>query len=73
MLNFAGKVKKASIKNFILEDEENPENIRMIFGKLEEDEFRMDVGYPLSPLIGVGIAISAFGSKIGCEWSEILM
>lgn len=35
MLNFAGKVKKASIKNFILEDENNSENSRMVFGKIE--------------------------------------
>ena len=40
----------------------------MIFGKLGDNEFRMDIGYPLSPFIGLGIALSAFGSKIGCEW-----
>ena len=68
MLNFGGKVKKASVKNFILEDQSNPENARMVFGKVLEDEFRMDVGHPLSPFIAAGIAISAFGSKIGCEW-----
>lgn len=37
MLNFGGRIKKASIKNFILEDEENNQNVRMIFGKLDDD------------------------------------
>lgn len=66
MLNFGGKVKKASIKNFILEDGNNPDNVRMLFGKIDENDFRMDIGNPLSPFIGLGIALSAFGSKIGC-------
>jgi hypothetical protein len=34
MLNFGGRIKKASVKNFILEDEGNPEIVRMIFGKV---------------------------------------
>ena len=67
MLNFGGKVKKASIKNFILEDNDNPDNVRMLFGKIDDNDFRMDIGNPLSPFIGLAIALSAFGSKIGCE------
>jgi tubby-related protein 1 len=35
MLYFGGRVKKASIKNFILEDEDHPETARLIFGKLD--------------------------------------
>lgn len=66
MLYFGGRVKKASIKNFILEDEDHPETARLIFGKLDEDEFRLDVGSPISPLVGFGIALSTFGGKIGC-------
>lgn len=44
MLNFGGKVKKPSIKNFILEDEANPETARLLFGKIDENEFRLDFG-----------------------------
>ena len=69
MLNFRGRAKKASIKNFIIEDpnaeEENKEV--MIFGKLAEDDYRMDLKYPLSPFVALGITLSTFGSKIGCE------
>ncbi len=66
MLNFGGKVKKPSIKNFILEDEANPETARLLFGKIDENEFRLDFGEPISPIVGFGIALSTFGSKIGC-------
>lgn len=37
MLNFGGKVKKPSIKNFILEDEVSPNQARLLFGKIDED------------------------------------
>lgn len=37
MLNFGGKVKKPSIKNFILEDEASPNAARLLFGKIDED------------------------------------
>lgn len=42
MLNFKGRAKKASIKNFIIEDEtkesEDPDEREiMMFGKLDED------------------------------------
>jgi len=66
MLYFGGRVKVASIKNFILEDEDEPDNARLLFGKLDEDEFRIDVGAPLTPYVGLGIALSTFGGKIGC-------
>ena len=69
ILNFDGRAKKASIKNFIVEDEtiEEEDKEVMMLGKLSEDDFRMDVRYPLSPYVGFGITLSAFGSKIGCE------
>ena len=69
ILNFEGRAKKASIKNFILEDEtiEEEEKEVMMLGKLTEDDFRMDIKNPLSPYVGLGIALSAFETKIGCE------
>ena len=39
----------------------------MMLGKVDEDTFRIDVGHPLNSFIGFGIALSSFGSKIGCE------
>ena len=73
MLNFKGRAKKASIKNFIIERQGVEESVDpeekeiMMFGKLDDDEFRMDLKYPLTPYIGFGIALSTFGGKIGTE------
>ncbi len=32
----------------------------MIFGKSKDHIFNMDIGYPLSPLVGFSIALSSF-------------
>ena len=34
MLNFGGRVKKPSIKNFILEDQDDHNLVRLVFGKI---------------------------------------
>ena len=65
-LKFDGKIRMSSVKNFILEDEDTSQ-VRMIFGKLAQDEFRADLWNPLNPYIGFGIALATFGTKIGCE------
>lgn len=67
MLNFGGRVKKASVKNFILEDVDEPENARVLFGKITDDDFRLDMTKPVNPVVGLGIALAQFGGKIGCE------
>lgn len=67
MLNFGGRVKKASIKNFIMEDVDNTDIARLMFGKIEDNEFRLEVGDQISATVGFGIALSTFGGKIGCE------
>jgi hypothetical protein len=36
-LNFGGRIKKASVKNFILEEVENRKIAKMIFGKVGEN------------------------------------
>ena len=51
-----------SIKNFILEDFYNQDEVLM-FGKLEENKYRLDVSYPFDPYTALGVAISSFGSK----------
>lgn len=66
MLNFGGRVKKPSIKNFILEDKDDPDMVRLIFGKIDDNQFRLDVASSLGDLVGFGIALSTFGGKIGC-------
>jgi tubby-related protein 1 len=39
----------------------------MIFGKVNESKFNLDMAYPISPLIAFGIALSSFDSRIMCE------
>lgn len=64
-LNFEGRAKKGSVKNFILQDVSRPNYPRVFFGKMDEDEFRLDISTSLAPLVGFGIALSTFGGKIG--------
>jgi Tub family len=55
-----------SIKNFILEDKPNDKDL-VIFGKITENRFNMDVSYPISPYIAFTIALTSFDSRIMME------
>ena len=48
MLNFNGRVDKASAKNFQLIDEYDDNHIYMQFGRIGKDSFNMDVAFPCS-------------------------
>lgn len=61
ILNFGGRVNMASIKNFILEDV-IAHREAMMFGKLENDIFRIDVSWPLKPFIALGICLANMDS-----------
>ena len=72
-LNFGGRVKQASIKNFILiqdcksaEEEEKAQNV-IIFGKIDENTFALEFWHPLSLFQAFGIAMSEFDFKLKCE------
>ena len=66
MLNFRGRVEVASIKNFILEDKPDGSEL-VVFGKVNDAKFNLDMMCPISPLIAFGIALSSFDSRIMCE------
>lgn len=69
VLDFGTRVKGASAKNFIFIDSDLPEdqpNV-MLFGKLTENEFSLDVSYPLTPLQAFSMAVTSFAFKIGCQ------
>ena len=48
VLNFNGRVDKASVKNFQLIDEYDDNRIYMQFGRVGSNEFNMDVAFPMS-------------------------
>lgn len=66
MLDFQGRVKLPSVKNFLLTDDNEKENY-MIFGRIDENLFSLEVKWPLSIYQAFGIAISSMASKYGCE------
>ncbi|XP_004517550.1 protein king tubby [Ceratitis capitata] len=67
VLNFHGRVTQASVKNFQLVHDSDPDYIVMQFGRTSEDVFTMDYRYPLCALQAFAIALSSFDGKIACE------
>ena len=39
----------------------------MLFGKVNDEKFNLDMICPICPLIAFGIALSSFDSRIMCE------
>lgn len=72
VLNFHGRVTQASVKNFQLVHDSDPEYIVMQFGRTSEDVFTMDYRYPLCAMQAFAIALSSFDGKIACEWTMTL-
>ena len=73
VLNFHGRVTQASVKNFQIVHDTDPDYIIMQFGRVAEDIFTMDFRYPMCALQAFGIALSSFDSKLACEWTCLNM
>jgi len=68
VLNFNGRVTRASVKNFQLCNvAKDPDQVIMQFGRVGKDAFTMDYQFPLCGLQAFGIALSSFDYKIACE------
>ncbi|XP_053574441.1 tubby-related protein 3 isoform X2 [Bombina bombina] len=67
VLNFHGRVTQASVKNFQLVHDNDPDYIIMQFGRVAEDLFTLDYSYPMSALQAFSVALSSFDSKLACE------
>lgn len=67
VLNFHGRVTQASVKNFQVIHDNDPDYIVMQFGRVAEEVFTMDFKYPLCALQAFAIALSSFDGKIACE------
>ncbi|NWX41128.1 TULP3 protein, partial [Steatornis caripensis] len=67
VLNFYGRVTQASVKNFQIVHDNDPDYIVMQFGRVAEDVFTLDYNYPLCALQAFAIGLSSFDSKLACE------
>ncbi|KAF8791308.1 protein king tubby 1-like isoform X3 [Argiope bruennichi] len=67
VLNFHGRVTQASVKNFQIVHINDPDYIVMQFGRISDDAFTMDYGYPMCALQAFAVALSSLDSKLACE------
>ena len=67
VLNFHGRVTRASVKNFQLVKEDDHKDVLLQFGRVEKDVFTMDFQHPYSPIQAFAFALSSFDSKMACE------
>ena len=65
VLTFNGRVTMASVKNFQLCT--NDGQHIMQFGRTGNDEFSLDVQWPMSLFQSFAVALSSFDSKLGCD------
>lgn len=68
VLNFSGRVSMPSIKNFILEDVNTNKEVLM-FGKIDKDNFRLQISSPLNCFIGTAVALIQFEGRF-MEWKS---
>ncbi|KAF6289293.1 TUB like protein 2 [Rhinolophus ferrumequinum] len=67
VLNFRGRVTRASVKNFQIVHPYNPDYLVLQFGRVAPDMFTMDFRFPLCPLQAFAICLSSFDGKLACE------
>jgi hypothetical protein len=56
-LNFGGRVKVASVKNFQIIADHSPEDVLMQFGKVSKDEFICDYQTPFTPVQAFAVCL----------------
>ncbi len=66
VLDFQGRVKLPSVKNFVITDADEKENY-IIFGRVDEQLFNLDVKWPFSLYQAFAISMTSIASKYGCE------
>lgn len=62
-LNFGDRVKLPSVKNCIIEDRDG--TMTLLFGKVTDEQYSLDVAHPLSVFQGVCIALASIYAKHG--------
>uniref|UniRef100_A0A4X1W090 Tubby-like protein n=1 Tax=Sus scrofa TaxID=9823 RepID=A0A4X1W090_PIG len=66
VLNFHGRVTRASVKNFQIVHRDDPDYLVLQFGRIAPDMFTMDFRFPLCPLQAFAICLSSLDWKLAC-------
>lgn len=68
VLNFLGRVRVASVKNFQIVQTDNVANETLLqFGRVSSTVFSMDVQWPLSIVQAFGISLTSISTKLGVK------
>ena len=68
-LDFEGKMKIPSSKNFILKQGDHQ---ALLFGKINKDTYFVEVSYPLSLFEAFGVCLTSLDSKLLVSWFFII-
>jgi hypothetical protein len=63
-MDFKGRAKLASKKNFILIDSDYEDRSLFLFGKCTKNRWSFDYAYPMNPTTCLFVALTAFSSKL---------
>lgn len=66
-MNFHGRAKYSSVKNMILLEEGRKGREALLMAKQGDNDFALDVGHPLSPMVALGIVITGFDFKLATQ------
>ncbi len=66
VLDFKSRVKRPSVKNFILTDDADKEDY-IVFGRHDDNSFVLDVKWPLSLYQAFALSIASIANKYGCQ------
>jgi len=66
-MEFFGRARLTSVKNFILVSDSEPKKVLMLLGKIGDEEYNMDFCFPLTPLQAFGIAVTSLDYKLALE------
>ncbi|KAI4896572.1 hypothetical protein NFI96_008485 [Prochilodus magdalenae] len=65
-MDFYGRTKLMSRRNFQLLNADSPDKILMLFARVDDDDFTLDFSYPLCAMHAFSIGLSSIHSKLGC-------
>ncbi|KAJ1934694.1 Tubby- protein 2 [Kickxella alabastrina] len=67
VLDFGGRVRLPSVKNFQLMHPDDEYYTVLQFGRVGPDSFTLDMRFPMTPLMALGIAVSSVDRKLACS------